>query len=331
MFGTGKVLLTGGAGFLGRAILRRAEAEGEVGRYIIYSRDEMKQWEAKRRYPDVRCVLGDISRDLDRLVAVATGCDTVLHLGAVKFIPEAEHNVLETIDVNIEGSKNVALASIAAGVGTCVGVSTDKACAPLNLYGMTKAVMERMYGEFASRQSKTKFVTARFGNVIGSTGSVIPAFKKQIEDFGEIRVTDPNMTRFWFSVDEAIDLIEWSWKNAQDFNGHTFVSACPSMKILDIAHAVWDMVEPEPTQLHKIAITGIRPGEKLHEQLLNEQEAPRTKFRAHWPEYSNGFIMAPSTTLRVEDGLSNAYSSDDPVSWLTAEEMIEAIKDAEKV
>lgn len=331
MFGTGKVLMTGGAGFLGRAILRRAAAEGESGRYIVYSRDEMKQWEAKRRYPDVQYVLGDVARDLDRLIAIATGCDTVLHLGAVKFIPEAEFNVLETIEVNIEGSKNVALASIAAGVSTVVGISTDKACAPLNLYGMTKAVMERMYGEFAKRQQNTKFVTARYGNVIGSTGSVIPVFKKQIEDYGEIRVTDPDMTRFWFTVDQAVDLIEWSYRNAQDFNGHTFVSPCPSMKIVDIARAVWQMNKSELIA-PDIKITGIRPGEKLHEQLVNAAEAPRTmKYYVDGTDHLVGFIMSPATQPRVEGGEIEEYSSANPYRWMEADEMIAAIKDAETV
>lgn len=329
--GNGKILMTGGAGFLGRAILRRAAADGELSRYIVYSRDEMKQWEAKRRYPEAKYVLGDVARDLDRLIAIATGCDTVLHLGAVKFIPEAEFNVLETIDVNIEGSKNVALAAIAAGVKTVVGISTDKACAPLNLYGMTKAIMERMYGEFASRQQQTKFVTARYGNVIGSTGSVIPVFKKQIEDYGEIRVTDPNMTRFWFTVDQAVDLIEWAYRNAEDFNGHTFVSPCPSMKIWDIAGSVWDMVG-KPGQERKVTVTGIRPGEKLHEALVNEQEAPRSlKYYKYGTDHLVGFIMGPATTPRLEGGMTESYASDKPYEWLSPEAMIEAIKDAETV
>lgn len=329
MFGSGKVLLTGGSGFLGRAILRRAAAEGETSRYIVYSRDEMKQWEVKRRFPEVTCVLGDIARDLDRLVAWCHGVDTVLHLGAVKFIPEAERNVLETIEVNITGSQNVALAAAAAGVSKVLGVSTDKACSPLNLYGATKMVMERMYGEFAARTPGTKYVTARYGNVIGSTGSVIPVFKKQIEDFGEIRVTDERMSRFWMSVDQAIDLIHWAWLNAQDFNGHTFIAACPSMKIVDIARAVWQM---EGVPEGPINFTGIRPGEKLHESLLNEQEAPRTrKYFNEGLDHLTGFIMSPATVNSVDGGLTQGYSSDQPYTWMQTGEMIDIIRDAEKV
>lgn len=330
MFGTGKVLLTGGAGFLGRAILRRAAAEGEAGRYIIYSRDEMKQWEVKRKFPEVTCVLGDIARDFERLAATMVGVETVLHLGAVKFIPEAEWNVLETIDVNVNGSRNVAMAAVASGVRTVVGVSTDKACAPLNTYGMTKALMERMYSEFARQRKDTRFVTARYGNVIGSTGSVIPVFKKQIEDYGEIRVTHPDMTRFWFTVDQAIDLIWWAHREAGNYNGHTFVSACPSMKIINIAGAVLDMMGKNGAE-RKVSITGIRPGEKLHEALLNEQEAPRTKYFGATGDHTAGFIIAPATQPRVEDGLEAAYASDNPIRWMTIESMINAIQDAETV
>lgn len=324
----GKVLLTGGSGFLGRAILRRAQIEQWPCQFIVYSRDEMKQWELKQRYPKTICVLGDIARDLDRLIAVSSGCDTVLHLGAVKFIPEAERNVLETIEVNIEGSKNVALAAIAGGVPTVVGISTDKACAPLNLYGMTKAVMERMYSEFDAR-SKTNFVTARYGNVIGSTGSVIPVFKDQMTRYGEIRVTDPNMTRFWFSVDQAINLILWAHSEAEIFHGHTFISACPAMRIMDIAKTVWQMNDPgsEP----RINVTGIRPGEKLHEALLNEQEAPRSFIYEESNGDVRGYVLAPAVVSSIDGGLKQSYSSDCPSRWLQPEEMAEFIKDAELV
>jgi UDP-N-acetylglucosamine 4,6-dehydratase len=327
-----KTLLTGGSGFLGRAIIRRAAAQGLSHNIIVYSRDEMKQWELKQRYPDVTCILGDVARDLDRLIAVCTGVDTVLHLAAVKFIPEAEHNVLETIEVNIEGSKKIALAAIAAGVKTVVGISTDKACAPANLYGMTKAVMERMYGEFARRSRNTAFATARYGNVIGSTGSVIPVFKKQIEQYGEIRITDPEMTRFWFSVDEAIDLIEWAWKNAHAFPGATFVSPCPAMKIWDIAGVVWDMNGGD----RRVTVTGIRPGEKLHEALVNDQEAPRTAEYYNFSEEEEmlglkGYIMYPATHTNVEGHLEQGYSSDHPIRWLSPNAMEQAIRDAETV
>lgn len=320
---TGTILLTGGSGFLGRGILRRAKKEKWPAKFIIYSRDEAKQWELKRFYPETICVLGDVSRDLDRLTSVMSGCDSVLHLAAVKFIPEAEWNVNETIDVNIIGSRNVSLAARAAGVKTVVGISTDKACAPLNVYGMTKGIMERLFSE-ANRMGATRFVTARYGNVIGSTGSVIPVFRKQIEDYGEIRVTDSRMTRFWLSVDEAIDLIIWARDEAERVPGHTFIAPCPAMKIADIAKAVWEMERPgiEPN----ITYTGIRPGEKLHEALFNEQEAPRITI-----EGNRGFTLAPAISVGIPMPERMSYTSEQPRRWISVEEMIKYIKDAENV
>lgn len=319
---------------MGRAIIRRAAAQGLSHNIIVYSRDEMKQWELKQRYPDVTCILGDVARDLDRLIAVCVGADTVLHLAAVKFIPEAEHNVLETIEVNVTGSQNVALAAMASGVKKVVGISTDKACAPANLYGATKMVMERMYGEFAKRAYPTNFVTARYGNVIGSTGSVIPVFKNQIEKEGRIRVTDPRMTRFWFTVDEAIDLIELAWKNSEEFNGYAFIYPCRAMTIMEIANTVWEMERPGKVPI--IDIMGVRPGEKLHEDLVNAQEAPRTAkvfqndFEKEDPVFK-GYVMAPATQPSIEGHISEPYSSSNPVSWIEAEEMAKAIKDAQTV
>lgn len=319
----GKVLLTGGSGFLGRGILRRAKREGWPADFIVYSRDEAKQWELKRFYPDTVCVLGDVARDLDRLMAVMSGCDIVLHLAAVKFIPEAEWNVSETIDVNIIGSRNVTIAARAAGVKTVVGISTDKACGPLNVYGMTKGVMERIFSE-ANRMGHTNFVTARYGNVIGSTGSVIPVFRKQLEDYKEIRVTDSRMTRFWLTIEEAIDLILWAYIDAEKFPGHTFIASCPAMKISNIAEAVWQMERPgtEPV----IKYTGIRPGEKLHEALFNEQEAPRIQIAS-----KRGFLLAPATSTGsiMPDRMS--YTSEHPSRWITSTEMIKYIRDAETV
>lgn len=322
---SGKILLTGGSGFLGRAMLRRAHKENWDAEFTVYSRDEEKQWHIRRRWPNVRCVLGDVARDFDRLVATCAGHDIVVHMGAVKFIPEAEHNVLETIAVNVDGSRNVGLAAIAAGVKTVVGISTDKACSPANVYGMTKAIMERMYGELDRRSINTRLVTARYGNVVGSTGSVIPVFRQQIKDNKQLRVTDSRMTRFWLSVDEAIDLILWSIENANDgLGGHTFIPKCSAMSIDDIAKLVWSqeisLVEPD------IIYTGIRPGEKLHEALFNEQEAPRVC------SVIGGFIMRPAIELpwkSIPDRM--IYESSHPDKWMTKEEMAALIEDAKEI
>lgn len=317
----GNVLITGGSGFLGRAILRRAKAENWPASFTIYSRDETKQWELKRRYPDVRCVLGDVSHNLDRLIAVMQGHDTVIHAAAVKYIPEAEWNVFETIDVNIEGSRNVTMAARAAGVAKVVGISTDKACGPLNVYGMTKAIMERMFSE-ANRMGRTHFVTVRYGNVVGSTGSVIPVFRQQIEDNQQLKVTDNRMTRFWLSVDEAIDLILWSLEMAPALPGCTFIPSCPAMKIVDIAKTVWKMEcgNSEPN----VVFSGIRPGEKLHEHLFNQQEAPRIVLA------DSGYIMSPAIS-ETHMPKEFEYTSEQPKRWLSIDQMIELIKDAENV
>lgn len=306
---------------MGRAVLRRATREDWPCKFIVYSRDETKQWELKRRYPNVFCVLGDVARDVERLMAVMAGVDTVLHLAAVKYIPEAEHNVFETVDVNINGSRNVAMAAIGAGVKTVVGISTDKACGPLNVYGMTKGVMERMFSE-ANRMGRTNFVNVRYGNVIGSTGSVIPIFKKQLEDYNEIRVTDSKMTRFWLSADDAIDLIIKAHDNAEELASHTFISACPSMRIVDLAEAVWLTCNRNGDT--PIVFTGIRPGEKMHEALFNEQEAPRTR------DFDNGFVMSPATSVGKMPNRM-AYSSDQPRRWLSVQDMILFIGDAQGI
>lgn len=318
----GNVLITGGSGFIGRAILRRAKRENWPANFTIYSRDETKQWELKRLYPEVRCVLGDVARDVDRLIAVMQGHDTVIHAAAVKYIPEAEYNVFETIDVNILGSRNVTIAARVAQVKTAVAISTDKACGPLNVYGMTKGIMERVFNE-ANRMGHTNFVSVRYGNVIGSTGSVIPVFKQQIQDYGQIRVTDGRMTRFWLSADEAIDLILWAYNNAEELRGHTFIDACPSMYINDLARAVWEINrDDEPN----IVYTGIRPGEKLHEALFNEQEAPRVSVVGE-----RGFVLAPATGTGNKDPEILTYSSDQPNRWVSIPEMIDLIEDAKSI
>lgn len=322
---SGQILLTGGSGFLGRAFLRRAHNENWPAKFTIYSRDEEKQWHIRRRWPNVHCVLGDVARDFDRLMAVCSGHDTVIHMGAVKFIPEAEHNVLETIAVNVDGSRNVGLAAIAAGVRTVVGISTDKACSPANTYGFTKALMERMYGELDARQEHTRLVTARYGNVVGSTGSVIPVFRQQIRDNKQLKVTDNRMTRFWLSVDEAINLIKLAHNNAVIYGGHTFIPNCPAMKIDDIARMVWNLEMPESEP--DIIYTGMRPGEKLHEALFNEQESPRVAKFVH-----EGFVMRPATESAwktIPDRM--VYESSHPDRWMEPLEMVALIQDAKEI
>jgi UDP-N-acetylglucosamine 4,6-dehydratase len=267
----GKVLITGGTGFLGRAIMRRAQRDGWNDEFTVYSRDEYKQMQCKRKYR-ANYILGDI-RDYDRLEAAMIGHDTVVHTAAIKFIPEAEFNVAECIAVNIQGSQTVANAAAHANVGMVIGISTDKACEPVNTYGMTKALMERTFGEYSRNYPMgPAFVCCRYGNVIGSTGSVVPFFKQQLLDQGYITLTDPRMTRYFISCDAAVDLIVAAFKAN---NGSTIFPAPASVSTNEIAH----LLAGEDT--NKIRVIGLRPGEKMHEHMVSLQESTRV---CSWPD-----------------------------------------------
>ncbi|GAG09201.1 unnamed protein product, partial [marine sediment metagenome] len=198
-----KVLVTGGAGFLGRGILRRVERGGLDWEITVYSRDETKQDECRRRYPFARHVLGDV-KDADRLRVAMMGHDVVIHAAAMKYIPEAEVNASECVSVNVGGTQAMMRAADAAAVHRVVGISTDKAVQPVNVYGCSKMAMERLFADTAQFEGGPDFVCVRYGNVVGSTGSVIPLFRRQVEELGRVRITNPDMTRFWMSVDEAI-------------------------------------------------------------------------------------------------------------------------------
>lgn len=263
-----KVLITGGAGFLGRGILRRIHRSGANHldwEATVYSRDETKQEECARRYPSARYIIGDV-KDIDRLTAAMMGHDAVIHAAALKYIPEAELNATECINVNVLGVYNVVKAARAAAVYNVVGISSDKAVQPVNIYGCSKMVMERIFADTANFDYPTFFSCVRYGNVIGSTGSVIPLFRRQLEELGKVRITNPDMTRFWMSVDEAIDLIAVALSGTSP--GAVLVPEARSMKILDVAKAATrDDVEVE--------IIGERPGEKQHEMLIHYEESVR--------------------------------------------------------
>ncbi len=306
-----KILVTGGSGFLGRGLLRRIRREDWAAEVTVYSRDGKKQAELRRLYPEAHCVLGDV-RDLNRLTAVAAGHDLVIHAAALKHIPEAEHNVDECFAVNIDGSRNVALAAVQAGVPQVIGLSTDKACAPMNTYGLSKAAMERIFAE-ANRWGETQFATVRYGNVVGSTGSVIPLFYQQLEDFGEVRVTDKNMTRFWISVDEAIDLISY----AVEKRVGTIVYRCGAMKIADLAELI---AAGKP-----VRITGIRPGERLDERLVDYSESQ------HCEQDGDYYLLYPPTAKRNGDHEPWTYVSSNPAHWIEKQEMAAMIEDAKGV
>lgn len=311
---TGRVLITGGAGFLGRGIMRRAAQERWPVQFTVYSRDEYKQSLCKLMFPQARYVLGDI-RDEGLLTVAMAGHDTVIHAGALKYIPEAEINVSECISVNVEGSACVISAARHAGVKRVVAVSTDKAVNPINVYGMTKALMERLFMEARDRYV-TIFTSCRYGNVVGSTGSVIPVFQRQLNDLGRITVTDPNMTRFWISVDEAVDLIDFAL-DSERIPGSVTVPRPRSMKLSDVAEAI--------AQGRPIKVIGPRLGEKQHEQLIAAHESIHTVIHESYYEV----IPADACEAPLNDPFE--LVSSDPDAWMDRNEMSYLIEDAARV
>lgn len=310
---TGEIFITGGAGFLGASIVARAQREHWDCHITAFSRDEEKQWHLKDRFGSlVTCVIGDI-RDDEALLLSLRGKDTVIHAGAIKFVPEAEFNVVETIKTNVEGSMNVFLTSWLSEIKKVIAISTDKACLPVNTYGMTKALMERMVGEAALWSDETQFSAVRYGNVVGSTGSIIPVFKKQLAEKGRVTVTNELMTRFWISANEAIDLILLAANQMEQFPGCIFIPRCGAMKIGTLANLI---AKGAP-----IDIIGARPGEKEHEDLVHYKESTRANLLGDY------FVLHPSTT-KMEETKGLTYSSHSPANWITEDEMSVMIQEA---
>jgi UDP-N-acetylglucosamine 4,6-dehydratase len=321
-FESSNILLTGGAGFLGRGFLRYLDRQRVTARVTVYSRDEAKHYALRARYPHVRTVLGDI-RDTDRLAAVMAGHDTVIHMAAVKYIPEAERDVSEAIDINVNGSKSVAWAAMRAGVSRVVGISTDKACSPRNAYGATKMLMERTFQEAQRLTPHIRFTCVRYGNVVSSTGSVIPLFRDQLATVGYMSITSPEMTRFWISVGDAVRLIELAVNDdARQGRGHTYIARCAAMPIVDVAKAVAMMAGLRND--NPVRIIGVRPGEKLHEVLVDAYEA----HYAH--NLSDQYIIIPPANDMRGEGEPGVeeYSSESPAYDLTPTDMVSLIKDS---
>ena len=275
------ILITGGTGSFGHSFVPMTLAKYNPKKLIIYSRDEMKQWEMSKLFKDddrVRFFIGDI-RDKSRLTRALNGVDYVVHAAATKIVPTAEYNPFECIKTNIGGAMNLIDASIDNKVKSVIALSTDKACAPANLYGATKLASDKLFvaGNAYSGPSKTKFSVVRYGNVMGSRGSVIPFFLS-IKDKGVLPITDVRMTRFMITLEESIELV---WKAYEDMvGGEIYVKKIPSMKITDVASSVSKDAKQE--------IVGIRPGEKLHEQMIGEEDAPYTY------EYPEHFKILPA-------------------------------------
>jgi len=310
-----KVLITGGAGFLGRGILKQSQDRSwEV---TVYSRDETKQDEARRRYPFARYILGDV-RDTERLASAMTGHDYVIHAAAMKYIPDAELNATECIAVNVDGSRSVMRAAKQAQVKRVVATSTDKAVCPVNVYGASKMLMERLFADeavLAPTSAGTSFACVRYGNVIGSTGSVLPLFAQQAEQLGKVRITDLRMTRFWMSVDEAIKTIVFALDPATR-PGSIVVPHARAMTLVDAARAA-TRADIEVEEI------GSRPGEKIHESLIHWEESIRVL------RHSDRFELLP---VGGEVG-GEAFSvvSHTPQHRMSVEQMRQHIAEAKEI
>lgn len=333
----GNVLVTGGAGFLARAIYRRAEREGWDVRFTALSRDDSKHAALQKRYPQVETVVGDVGlMSVERLTDTFRGFDTIIHAAAWKYVDRGEREARAVTETNVIGSMKVAEAAMRARVKMVVGISTDKAVAPVNNYGATKFLMERLFQQ-AAGQSDTAFTLVRYGNVLGSTGSVAPMFMDWAAKGMPIRLTDPSMTRFWMSPDEAVDTVI---AGLYAPNGSVTIPACRSMSMQDMALMAlgYDSHDRLPEN-GRVEIIGVRPGEKRHEALVQPLESLRATrvMRANEPHPNDPHtrwqwlhIAAPDSPM-VSESPFEVVSSDPPMGWMGLREMREIIADAATV
>jgi UDP-N-acetylglucosamine 4,6-dehydratase (inverting) len=313
------ILLTGGTGSFGQAFTQIMLKKHDPKTIRIFSRDELKQWEMEKRFNNdrrLRFFIGDI-RDKDRVERAMDGADIVVHAAALKQVPLCEYNPFEAVKTNVLGAQNIIDAAIDHNVDKVLALSSDKAVNPVNLYGATKMCMEKLFvaaNAYVGPLRKTKMSCVRYGNVVGSRGSVIPLFREQ-RAAGNISITDKRMTRFWITLEHGVELV----LNSLDMmiGGEIFVPKIPSMKIMDLANAVAPKC--------KIGITGIRPGEKIHECLLTEDES------RHALEFDGFFMIEPEHSFwkakdtrnikgrRLPDGFR--YTSDANDKWLTVPQL----------
>ena len=291
------IVITGGTGSFGKAFIKYALENLEPSRIAVLSRDELKQYEFRNELnddPRVRWFIGDV-RDRDRLMRAFNGVDVVIHAAAMKQVDTAEYNPFECIATNVLGAENVINACIDSGVERVIALSTDKASSPINLYGASKLCSDKLFvaGNHYSGASKTRFSVVRYGNVVGSRGSVVPLFKRLAES-GTLPITDPRMTRFWITLPQAVEFVVNSFDRMS--GGEIFIPRIPSTTILDLAEAI--------VPGSKIEVIGIRPGEKLHEEMISENDAHRTyRFRDH-------YVIAPTM---ANWGGQDMYSGGDQV------------------
>lgn len=324
-----RVLITGGSGFLGRGI----QTFWSKNEYIVYSRDEYKQDMARQvlglndRPSYTQWILGDVC-DLDRLTYAMKGVDLVIHTAAIKYIPEAEFNVDECVKVNVDGSRNVIKAAIRAGVQRVVGISTDKAVQPVNTYGMTKALMERLFAE-ANNYSSTIFTCTRYGNVVGSTGSVFTVFQRQLEQQGTLTITEPTMTRYWQSIRQSVELIKLA---ADASPGDIIIPRGASMQIGKLANYLLTSRGLQPDS--RIQVVGIRPGEKKHESLAGAYEMPRIsiQIKSQLNESKSYYALRPigqCPKSPIDNDLD--FTSEYPDAQVTFHDMNQMMAEAQTV
>ena len=312
------ILITGGTGSFGKTFVPMTLAKYNPERLIIFSRDEMKQWDMQQQFQNDRRVIfiiGDV-RDKDRLARSLDGVDYVVHASATKIVPTAEYNPFECVKTNINGAMNLIDCCIDRGIKRVVALSTDKASNPINLYGATKLASDKLFvaANAYAGSHDTRFSVVRYGNVMGSRGSVIPFFMS-LAQTGILTITDPRMTRFMITLEQGVELVWHAFEDMQ--GGEIYVKKIPSMNIQDIARAV------DPRAEHKII--GIRPGEKIHEQMIGLEDAP---FTFAYPRHYKILPMIHdwgSDPLRIKDGLRVApdfvYTSNGNQEWMQIKEL----------
>lgn len=312
------ILVTGGTGSFGHAFVPMVLEQYSPKKVIIFSRDEMKQWEMAKKFDDdprLRFFIGDV-RDRERLYRALDGVDHVVHAAATKIVPTAEYNPFECIKTNVNGAMNLIDACIDKGVKRVVALSTDKASSPINLYGASKLASDKLFvaGNAYAGEHDTRFAVVRYGNVMGSRGSVIPFFLS-IRETGVLPITDTRMTRFMISLEQGVELVFHAFEDM--VGGEIYVKKIPSMKVTDIAR----VIAPEAKQ----DVVGIRPGEKIHEQMVGAEDAPFTY------EYPEHFKILPAINRwsgdpnRIKDGEKVpedfSYASDSNSEWMTEAEL----------
>ena len=316
------ILVTGGTGSFGQRFVRTVLERTTARRVIVFSRDELKQYEMRQAFDDderLRFFIGDV-RDRPRLQRALDGVSFVIHAAALKQVPAAEYNPFEAVQTNVLGAQNVIDASIDAGVERVIALSTDKASSPINLYGATKLVSDKLFvhGNAYAGGKRTRFAVVRYGNVVGSRGSVVPFFRSRAAS-GELPITDSRMTRFWITLPQGVDFVLSCLGSMQ--GGEVFVPKIPSVRITDLAHAI----APQAT----LKIVGIRPGEKVHEEMISVDDARRTL------DVGDRYVIQPefgwwrnnhAGAKRLPEGF--AYTSDTNDMWLDAEGVRALLDDA---